>query len=72
MPIRQPVAHVRRHQKRLLTITGNKALSHHEIVLNPPDDNPTYATASGTSSSAPRPERRCRNGRMGGAVRYDA
>ena len=33
MPRRQPLTHVGRHQKRLLTITRNKALAHHGIVL---------------------------------------
>ena len=28
-------------KKRLLAITRDKALSHVEIVLNPPDDSPT-------------------------------
>jgi hypothetical protein len=37
MPFRQPLAHIRRHQKRLLAITSDEALSHHGIVLNPPD-----------------------------------
>jgi hypothetical protein len=55
MPIRQPVTHVRRHQKRLLTITRDEALSHHEIVLNPrtsprltrqPQAEPAAATES--------------------------
>jgi hypothetical protein len=30
----------RRHQKRLITITRDKALSHHQMVLNPPDSTP--------------------------------
>ena len=51
MPRRQPLADVGRHQKRLLAITRDKALAHHEIVLNPPDDTPTYATATGESGS---------------------
>jgi hypothetical protein len=59
MPRRQPPAHIGRHQKRLLAITRDKALAHHEIVLNPPDDTPTYATATGEGASAitahPRP-----------------
>jgi hypothetical protein len=37
MPRRQPLAHIGRHQKRLLTITRDEALSHLRIVLNPPD-----------------------------------
>ena len=40
VPRRQPLAHVRRHQKRLVAITRNKALADPEIVLNPPDDTP--------------------------------
>jgi hypothetical protein len=30
---------VGRHQKRLLAITRDKALAHHQMVLNPPDDH---------------------------------
>ena len=52
MPRRQPLADIGRHQKRLLAITRDEALAHHEMVLNPPDDTPTYATASGESDSA--------------------
>jgi hypothetical protein len=37
---RQPLADVGRHQKRLLAITRDKALAHHEMVLNPPDSTP--------------------------------
>jgi hypothetical protein len=37
MPRRQPLADVGRHQERLLTITRDKALAHHQMVLNPPD-----------------------------------
>jgi hypothetical protein len=51
MPRRQPLTDVRRHQKRLLTITRDKALTHHQMVLNPPDDTPTYATATRESDS---------------------
>jgi hypothetical protein len=40
MPRRQPLAHVGRHHKRLLAITHDKALSHREMVLNPPDGTP--------------------------------
>jgi len=46
MALGQPLADIRRHQKRLLAITRDEALAHPEIVLNPPDDTPTYATAS--------------------------
>ena len=35
--IRQPIADIRRHQKRLITITRDEVLSHGAIVLNPPD-----------------------------------
>jgi hypothetical protein len=42
---------VGRHQKRLLAITRDKALAHHEMVLNPPDDTPTYATATPARNS---------------------
>jgi transposase len=49
--LRQPVPDVGWHQKRLRTITRDKALGHHEMVLNPPDDTATYATASGERSS---------------------
>jgi hypothetical protein len=51
VPLRQPLADVGRHQERLLAITRDKALAHHEMVLNPPDDTPTYATATGERSS---------------------
>jgi hypothetical protein len=34
---RQPLADIRRHQERLLTITRDKALSRLRIALNPPD-----------------------------------
>ena len=34
---RQPLPHIRRHQKRLITITRDEALSHHQMVLNPSD-----------------------------------
>ena len=47
----QPLPDIRRHQKRLLAITRDKALAHHRTVLNPPDDTPTYATASPPGSS---------------------
>jgi len=40
MALRQPLPHIRWHQKRLLAITRDKALAHHRIVLNPPDDTP--------------------------------
>jgi hypothetical protein len=33
MPRRQPLTDVRRHQKRLLAITRDKALAHHQMVL---------------------------------------
>jgi hypothetical protein len=49
--LRQPLPHVGRHQKRLLAIARDKALAHHGIVLNPPDDTLTYATASWRSRS---------------------
>jgi hypothetical protein len=65
MPRRQPLTDVGRHQKRLLAITSNKALAHHEMVLNPPDDTPTYATASpGCSRLRRRPRDAC-SGRAG-------
>jgi hypothetical protein len=35
---RQPLADIRRHEKRLLAVTRDEALSHTGIVLNPPDD----------------------------------
>jgi hypothetical protein len=35
--LRQPLADIGRHQKRLLAITHDEALSHPRIVLNPPD-----------------------------------
>lgn len=35
--LRQPVAHVRRHQKRLIAITRDEALPHPDMVLTPPD-----------------------------------
>jgi hypothetical protein len=33
MVLRQPLAHIRRHQKRLLTITRDEALAHRQMVL---------------------------------------
>ena len=33
MALRQPLPHIRRHQKRLLAITRDKALAHHPMVL---------------------------------------
>ena len=36
--LREPVPDVGRHQKRLLAITRDKALAHHQMVMNPPDD----------------------------------
>jgi hypothetical protein len=51
VPRRQPLADIGRHQERLLAITRDKALAHREIVLNPPDDTPTYATATGDCAS---------------------
>jgi hypothetical protein len=46
VPCRQPLSDFGRHQKRLLAITCDEALTHHRMVLNPPDDPATYATAS--------------------------
>src|SRR5918999_1954700 len=51
VPLGQPLTDIGRHQERLLAITRDEALAHREMVLNPPDDTPTYATASGTSNS---------------------
>jgi hypothetical protein len=45
MILRQPIPQRRRQQKRLLTITIPKVLTHPGIQLNPPD-RPLYATAS--------------------------
>jgi hypothetical protein len=33
MPRRQPLTNIGRHQKRLLAITRDEALAHHEMVL---------------------------------------
>ena len=52
LPRRQPRANIGHHQKRPLAITRDKALAHHGMVLNPPDDTPTYATATRESDSA--------------------
>jgi hypothetical protein len=38
MILRQPLPNIRRHQKRLLTITRDEALTHCQMVLNPPDN----------------------------------
>jgi hypothetical protein len=38
MPLRKPLPDIRRHQKRLITTTTNKVLSHPQMVLNPPDN----------------------------------
>jgi hypothetical protein len=38
MTLRQPIPHIQRQQKRLLTINRNEVLRHHQMVLNPPDD----------------------------------
>jgi len=40
MVLRQPLPDIGRHQKRLITITRDEALSHHQMVLNPPDSTP--------------------------------
>ncbi len=37
MTLRQPIPHIGRHQKRLITVTANEVLSHEQMVLNPPD-----------------------------------
>ena len=66
VPRRQPLADIGRHQKRLLAITRDKALAHHRMVLNPPDDTPTYATATGESGSVRRVRAEARYGRGGG------
>jgi hypothetical protein len=34
VPRRQPLTDVGRHQERLLAITRDKALAHHEMVLS--------------------------------------
>ena len=51
MILRQPLTHVGRHQKRLLAITRDEALTHRRNRLKPAGRHPTYATASGESSS---------------------
>ena len=50
--LRQPLAHVGRHQKRLLAITRDKALSHARDRPKPARRHPTYATTSGETRSA--------------------
>jgi hypothetical protein len=50
MPLGQPLTDIGRHQERLLAIARDEALAHRDMVLNPPDDTPTYATASGKGS----------------------
>ena len=47
----QPIAQARRQQQLLLAITRDEVLRHPGIVLNPPDDTPTYATATGDCAS---------------------
>src|SRR5918995_1057363 len=46
MPFRQPLAHVRRHQKRLRAITPDEVLPHRGSLLNPPDSTTLCATAT--------------------------
>src|SRR6202012_1245501 len=53
VPLRQPLANIRRHQERLLSITRDQALAHHPIVLNASDGTSTYATASLQGGSGP-------------------
>ena len=52
MVLRQPLAQRRRQQERLLTITPDEVLSHHEIVIADPDGAGVCATASWQSDSA--------------------
>jgi hypothetical protein len=37
--LRQPLANIRRQQKRLVTIARDEVLPHHRSLLNPPDNN---------------------------------
>jgi hypothetical protein len=54
MILRQPIPQRRRHQKRLLTITIQKVLTHPGIQLNPPDRPPLRDSLSPTRSRDPR------------------
>jgi hypothetical protein len=63
VPLRQPLANIGRHQKRLLAITRDKALAHHEMVLNPPDD-PAICD-SHTRKRKPLRRRLAGHGRLG-------
>ena len=66
VPLRQPIPHIRRQQKRLIPITTNEVLSHPGMVLNPPDDTvitrhpladaiTSYATVRRRKESSGRP-----------------
>jgi hypothetical protein len=57
VPRRQPLTDIGRHQKRLLAITRDKALAHHEIVLNRPDD-PRHTRQPHAKTLAPAPTTR--------------
>jgi len=43
-PSRKPIPRIRRHQKRLLTITRQKVVGHTQSVLTTPNRPPVYAT----------------------------
>jgi len=49
--IGQPLAHARRQQQHLITITRDEVLSHPQILLNPSDDTGLCATATANRSS---------------------
>jgi hypothetical protein len=51
--LRQPLPHIGRHQKPLLAVTRDKALSHAPDRLKPPGRHPTYATASRAAGGRP-------------------
>ena len=62
MILRQPIPQRRRQQKRLLTITIPKVLTHPGIELNPPDD-PDLRDSLATKGS-------CRSGRSRGGADF--
>jgi hypothetical protein len=52
VPLGQPVANIRRQEKRLLAIRRKEVLAHHQIVLTRPD-GPLHATATMERDSEP-------------------
>jgi hypothetical protein len=61
VPLRQPLAHVRRHQKCLLTTTLDEVLRHARMVVSGPDGRaPTTRYPPCASGPPPRSSTRCR------------